>query len=191
MIFSRFILWLILHFIFISSFLVVVTSLHTIMVSGKSFHWRKGQQRDFEETYEIGYVIEVVLMQGGICVCCYCKVFHRSILNYPPYDKGLYALVQDMKKWKHCFMGNKAIIHIDHQLLQYLKAHSKLQHTTNYKLMGLLQQFHLAIKYKKGITKKLANTFSRPPTSNITNFGTLMHMDLFNHDACKRIILRR
>ena len=26
---------------------------------------------------------------------------------------------------------------------------------------------------------------SRPPTTNITNLGTLMHMEPFTHDACK------
>jgi hypothetical protein len=49
--------------------------------------------------------------------------------------------------------------------------------------MGFLQQFHLVIKYKKGNTNKLTNMLSRPLTSKITTFGTLMHMDPFTHDA--------
>jgi hypothetical protein len=49
--------------------------------------------------------------------------------------------------------------------------------------MGFLQQFHLVIKYKKGITNRLAYMLSRPPTSNITALGTLMHMGNFTHDA--------
>ena len=39
------------------------------------------------------------------------------------------------------------------------------------------------IKYKKGSTKKLADIISRGPTSNITTFGTLMHILAFAHDA--------
>ena len=49
--------------------------------------------------------------------------------------------------------------------------------------MGFLQQFHLVIKYKKVNTNKLVDMLSRPPTSNITTFGTLMHMEPFTHDA--------
>jgi hypothetical protein len=51
--------------------------------------------------------------------------------------------------------------------------------------MGLLKQFNLVIKCKKGSTNKLAYMFSRPPTSKNIALGTLMHMDLFTHDAHK------
>jgi hypothetical protein len=51
--------------------------------------------------------------------------------------------------------------------------------------MGFIERIHLVIKYNKGITNTLADMFSRPPTSNITNLGTLMHMDPFTYDAYK------
>jgi hypothetical protein len=38
-------------------------------------------------------------MQGGRPVCYHFEVFHGEVLNYPTYDKELYALVQDFKKW--------------------------------------------------------------------------------------------
>ena len=82
-------------------------------------------------------------------------------------------------------MGKETIIHTDHHPLQYLKAHSKLQQTMNYKWMGFLLKFHLVIKYKKGSTNKLEDMLSQPPTSNITALGTLMHMEPFTHDAYK------
>ena len=41
----------------------------------------------------------------------------------------------------------------------------------------------MVIKYKKVSTNKLVDMLSRPPTSNITTFGTLMHMEPFTHDA--------
>jgi hypothetical protein len=107
------------------------------------------------------------------------------VLNYPTYNKDLYALVQAVKKLKHYLMGKETIIHIDHQPLQYLQAQSKLQQTRHYKWMGFLHQFHLAIKYKKGCTNNLAYILSRPLTSKITTLGTLMHMEPFTHDAYK------
>jgi hypothetical protein len=53
--------------------------------------------------------------------------------------------------------------------------------------MGLLQQFHLVIKHKKGSTNKLENMLLCPRTSNIRALGTLMHMDPFTHDAYKEV----
>jgi len=44
------------------------------------------------------------------------------VLNYPTYNKELYALVQDVKNWKNYMMGIETFIHTDHQPLQYLQA---------------------------------------------------------------------
>jgi len=69
----------------------------------------------------------VVLIQGGRLVCYHSKVVHGAVLNYPTYDKELYAMVQDVKKWKHYLMGKETVIHIDYHSLQYLQTQSKLQ----------------------------------------------------------------
>ena len=141
-------------------------------------------QYPFEvETYVSRYAMGVVLMLGGRPICHHYEVFHGAILKYPTYDKELYALVQVVRKWKHYLMGKEIINHMDHQSLQYLQAQNKLQQTRNYKWMGFLQQFHLVIKYKKGNTNKLADILSKPPTSNITALGTLMHIQPFTHDT--------
>jgi hypothetical protein len=132
-----------------------------------------------------GYAMGEVLMQGGRPICYHSKVFHGAVLKYPTYDKELYALVQDIKKWKHYLMGKETIIHTDHQPLQYLQAQSKLQQTRNYKWMGFLQQFYLVIKYNKGSKNNLTDMLSHPPTSKITTLGTMMHMEPFTHDAYK------
>jgi hypothetical protein len=50
---------------------------------------------------------------------------------------------------------------------------------------GVLQQFHLVIKYNKGRTNKFADMLSGPPTSKIITLGTLIHMEPFTHDAYK------
>jgi len=126
-----------------------------------------------------------IFMQGGKQVCYHSKMFHGEVVNYPPYDKELYALIQAVKKWKHYLMGKEIIIQINHQLLQYLQAQSKLQQTRDYKWMGFLQQFQLVIECKKESTNKLTDMLSRPPTSKITTLGTLMHVDPFTYDAYK------
>ena len=54
------------------------------------------------------------------------------------------------------------VILIDHHLLQYLRSHNKLQQSRYYRWMGFIQKFHLVIKYKKGVTNKVADMMSRP-----------------------------
>jgi hypothetical protein len=85
----------------------------------------------------------VVLMQYHKNICYHSETFNQVVVNYPTYDKELYALVQSVKKWKNYT--------------------TKLQQSQHYRWMGFLQQFHLVIKYKKGTSNKEANMFSRPP----------------------------
>jgi hypothetical protein len=66
------------------------------------------------ETNASGYAMGAVLMQEGRLVCYHFEIFHGEVLNYPTYVKEIYALVQDVKKWKHYLMGKETIIHIDH-----------------------------------------------------------------------------
>jgi hypothetical protein len=115
-------------------------------------------------------------------VCYHSKLFHGAILDYPMYDKDLFAIVQVVKKWKHYLLGKETIIHMDHQPLQYLQSQSKMQQVRHYKWLGFLQQFHLLIKYKKGAMNKLANMLSWPPLKKIAIVGVIMQLEPFTHD---------
>jgi hypothetical protein len=51
-------------------------------------------QKPFKvETYASGYAMGAVLMQGGGLTYYHSEVFHGAVLNYPTYNKELYALV--------------------------------------------------------------------------------------------------
>ena len=123
-------------------------------------------QQPFEiETDASGYAMGAVLMQQKKSICYHLEKFSQAVINYPTYDKELYALVQSVKKWKHYLIGKETIIHTDHQPLQYLQSQTKLQQSRHFRWMGFLQQFHLVIKYKKGTSNKVADMLSRPPIS--------------------------
>jgi len=47
------------------------------------------------------YAMGVVLMQHGKPIYFHSETFDGVVINYPTYDKELYALVQNVKKWKH------------------------------------------------------------------------------------------
>jgi hypothetical protein len=110
-----------------------------------------------------GYAMVAVLMQYCKPICYHFETFNQVFVNYPTYDKDLYALVQSVKKWKHYLLGKEKIIHTDHQPLHYLQAQTKLQQSRHYRWMGFLQQFYLVIKYKKGTSNKVVDMLSRPP----------------------------
>ena len=68
-----------------------------------------------------------ILLQHGKPISFHSQMFNGVVINYPTYEKELYVLVQSVKKWKNYLMGNKTVVHTDHQPLQYLQSQSKLQ----------------------------------------------------------------
>jgi hypothetical protein len=114
------------------------------------------------QTDASNYAMGAVLLQHGKPICFHYETFNGVVINYPTYDKELYALVQSVKKWKHYLLGKEIIIHTDHQPLQYLQSQTKWQQARHFRWMGFLQQFHLVIRYKKGIYNKVVDMLSRP-----------------------------
>ena len=47
-------------------------------------------------------------------------------LNYPIYDKELFALVRVLQVWQHYLWPKEFIIHSDHESLKYLKGQANL-----------------------------------------------------------------
>jgi hypothetical protein len=63
-------------------------------------------QQPFEiEIDANGYTMGAVLMQYRKTICYHSKSFNQVVVNYPTYDKELYALVQSVNKWKHYLLG--------------------------------------------------------------------------------------
>jgi hypothetical protein len=92
------------------------------------FQWGGKQQKDFDvlkekirsapilalpnlrQPFEIqtnasNYAMGEILLQHGKPICFHSENFNGVVIDYPTYDKELYALVQSVKKWKHCLLG--------------------------------------------------------------------------------------
>ena len=101
---------------------------------------------------------------------CYCKIrgplrilvktLIGAALNYPTYDKELYALVGTLKMWQHYLWPKNFVIYSDHKSLKYLKGQGKLsrRHT---KYVEFIETFPYVIKYKQGKENIVANALSR------------------------------
>jgi len=135
------------------------------------------------QTYASNHAMGAVLLEHGKPISFHSKNFTRVVINYPTYVKELYALVQSVKKCKHYLMGKETIIHTDHKPLQYLQSQSKMQQSRHFIWMGFLQQFHLVIRYKKGIYNKVVDMLSRP---TVNSFVMLKHNSVLHESYIKQ-----
>ena len=106
---------------FIANFSFIAYHLHDLTIVNKLFQWEGKEQKSFDtlkekiittpilalldlqqpfeiETDASGYEMGAVLMQHKKPICYQFETFSKTIINYPTYDKELYALVQSVKK---------------------------------------------------------------------------------------------
>ena len=81
-------------------------------------------------------------------------------LNYPIYDKELYALVRVLREWEHYLLAHEFVIHTDHEMLKYLKGQTKLN-KRHAKWSEFLESSPYVIKYIKGKENFVADALSR------------------------------
>ncbi|XP_040967125.1 uncharacterized protein [Gossypium hirsutum] len=120
---------------------------------------------DFSKTFEIvcdasGIGIGAVLTQEGRPVAYYSEKLNGAILNYPVYDKEMYALIQALETWQHYLWPKEFVIHSDHKALKHIKGQHKLNRR-HAKWVEYLESFPYVIKYKKGKDNIVADALSR------------------------------
>ena len=69
------------------------------------------------EAYASNCTIGAVLLQDGKLVAYHFEIFSRPVLNYPTYNKELYALNQAVKHWRAYLLGKEVVVHSDHKPL--------------------------------------------------------------------------
>uniref|UniRef100_A0A2N9GKP4 Retrotransposon gag domain-containing protein n=1 Tax=Fagus sylvatica TaxID=28930 RepID=A0A2N9GKP4_FAGSY len=73
----------------------------------------------YQQHYGIG--IGAVLMQEKRPIAYFSEKLNGAALNYPTYDKELYALVRALETWQHYLWPKEFVIHTDHESLKHLK----------------------------------------------------------------------
>ncbi|KAK1628385.1 hypothetical protein QYE76_002700 [Lolium multiflorum] len=175
---------------FVKDFSTIACPLNELTKKNVPFVWGKAQQNAFDElkkrlteapllvlpnfakTFEIecdasGLGIGGVLMQDGKPVAYYSEKLDGARLNYPIYDKELYALVRVLEVWQHYLWPKEFVIHSDHESLKYLKSQHNLN-KRHAKWVEFIESFPYVIKYKKGKENVVADALSRKNTLLLT-----------------------
>jgi hypothetical protein len=168
---------------FVKDFCTVAAPLNELTKKGVQFEWGAAQQNafdelkhrliatplltlpDFSKPFEIacdasGLGIGGVLMQQGRPIAYFSEKLNGAQLNYPVYDKELFALVRVLEVWQHYLWPKEFIIHFDHEALKFLKSQSNLnkQHA---KWVEFIESFSYIIMYTKGKDNVVADAPSQ------------------------------
>ena len=99
-------------------------------------------------------------MQDRRPIAYFSEKLSGATLNYPTYDKEMYALIRALETWQHYLLPREFVVHTDHESLKYLKGQQKLN-KRHAQWMEFLEPFPYVIKYKKGKENVVANALSR------------------------------
>ncbi|RVW67725.1 Retrovirus-related Pol polyprotein from transposon 17.6 [Vitis vinifera] len=93
-------------------------------------------------------------------IAYFSEKLNGAALNYPKYDKELYALVRALETWQHYLWPKEFVIHADHESLKHLKGQGKLNRR-HAKWVEFIETFPYVIKYKQGKENIVADALSR------------------------------
>ena len=134
---------------FVRNFSTIAAPLNELEKKNIIFNWGSEQEKafntlkekltsalvlalpDFSKAFEIecdasGLGIGVVLMQDKRPIAYFSEKLNGAALNYPVYDKEMYALVRALETWQHYLRSKEFVIHTDHESLKHIKGQGKL-----------------------------------------------------------------
>ena len=128
---------------------ILAPMMDTVKKRHKYFHWIEEAEKsfkllkekitgqlvlvllDFGKTFQVrcdagGFAIGVVLSQDNKLITYFSEKLNNAKRNYSTYDKEFYAVIQALKKWRHCLVPKEFILYSDIYALQFINKQEKL-----------------------------------------------------------------
>jgi hypothetical protein len=156
---------------FVRDFSTIAAPLTEVMKKNVAFAWGQAQEEafteikgkvvnppclalpNFDKPFEVecdasGVGLGAVLMQDRRPIAYFSEKLSGATLNYPTYDKEMYALIPALETWQHYLLPREFVVHTDHESLKYLKGQQKLN-KRHAQWMEFIEPFPYVIKYKQ------------------------------------------
>ncbi|KAL0641682.1 hypothetical protein Bca4012_102537 [Brassica carinata] len=128
----------------------------------RSFHGLAGFYRRFVRDFSTvaAPLTEVIKKSDKKPIAYFSEKLGGATLNYPTYDKELYALVRALQVWQHYLWPKEFVIHTYHESLKHIKGQQKLN-KRHARWVEFIETFPYVIHYKKCKENVVADALSR------------------------------
>ncbi|XP_062173559.1 uncharacterized protein LOC133879023 [Alnus glutinosa] len=140
---------------FVKDFSTIAAPLTEIIKKNVGFHWGSDQANAFATIKE-----RLCSTPDRWPIAFFSEKLSGAALNYPTYDKELYALVRALETWQHYLWPKEFVIHTDHESLKHLKSQGKLN-KRHARWIEYIETFPYVIRYKQGKENIVADALSR------------------------------
>ncbi|XP_024015023.1 uncharacterized protein LOC112088886 [Eutrema salsugineum] len=141
---------------FVRDFSTIAAPLTEVVKKDVGFKWEQSQEGAFQ-------LLKHKLTHAPLLekkpVAFFSEKLGGAALNYPTYDKELYALVRELQTSQHYLWPKEFVIHIDHQSLKHLKGQKKLN-KRHARWVEFIEPFPYVIQYKQGKENVVADALS-------------------------------
>lgn len=157
--------------------------LDTIKKASQPFRWTEATERsfqllkrkiterpilrllDFRKLFQVrcdasGTTIGAVLSQEDKPEAFFSEKLNESRQKYSSYDKEFYAVIQELKHWRHYLLGNEFLLFSDNSVPEYIMQQHKLNHKHT-KWVEYLHSFNFVLKHISGQANKVVDALSR------------------------------
>ncbi|OAO89342.1 hypothetical protein AXX17_ATUG01610 [Arabidopsis thaliana] len=140
---------------FVKDFSTLAAPLTEVVKKNVGFKWEQAQEDAFQALKK-----KLTHAPDKKPIAYFSEKLGGSTLNYPTYDKELYALVRALQTLQHYLWPKEFVIHTDHESLKHLKGQQKLN-KRHARWVEFIDTFPYVIKYKKGKDNVVADALSR------------------------------
>jgi hypothetical protein len=121
--------------------------------------------RGFGKTFQVrcdasGFVVGAVLIQDNRPIAYFSEKLNDAKMKYSMYDKEFYAIIQELKKWRHYLVPKEFFLYRNNHALQFITRPEKLNQK-HVKWVEFIENFTFVIKHIFGTANKVVDALRR------------------------------